>query len=181
MLSLKKILKKIDYLWIQWAAVRIQCSSIRTPPHQWPMNPSLGCKSCKDTCQGQDPLLLGLPLKMRPVVDCLPDVALGCLCEIAGHPHSILSVKTIVIVTITVKCDSITRFRTRALKCIRSATVAIILTSWKWHCSYIIFRVQIVCTFSDSLYRLNFKSTFKIYKSKQKENWNWIFQFIVFY
>lgn len=88
------------YLWIQWAAVRIHEGSTSTPPHQWPMKPILGCMSCSEACQGQDPRLLGFPLNILPVI--LAVLSLrgsgtpigvsrtlrGWRCVTAGLPHS---------------------------------------------------------------------------------------------
>lgn len=89
---------------MQWAAVITHLGSMSTPPHQWPMKPNFGCSNWRDTCQGHEPLLLGLPLKMRPVVvvvvedapasfnTCTFDdtIERGCLCDAAGHPHSVI-------------------------------------------------------------------------------------------
>lgn len=97
-------MKSETHLWMQWAAVTTQVGSMRTPPHQWPINPNFGWRSCRDTCQGQEPRLLGFPLNIRPVVlptfFCLSTVeevtfftdriARGCLCDAEGHPQAVI-------------------------------------------------------------------------------------------
>jgi len=116
-LDLRGTLENWTHLWMQWAAVITHSGSISTPPHQWPMKPSLGCSSWRDTCQGHAPLLLGLPLKMRPVVVVVVEdetssfstcifVATdrGCLCDTAGHPHSVIQSR-LYLFNAFVKCE----------------------------------------------------------------------------
>lgn len=51
----------ITYLWMQCALERTQNLFISTPPHQWPMKPSEGCKSSSDACQPNSPSRVGKP------------------------------------------------------------------------------------------------------------------------
>lgn len=53
------------YLLMQCAADSTQNSSIRTPPHQWPRNPNVGCSTSNETCQGNSPSVVTLPSIIR--------------------------------------------------------------------------------------------------------------------
>lgn len=54
------------HLWTQCAADTIHSRSISTPPHQCPIRPSAGWRSCSETCQGNSPSSVSWPLIIRP-------------------------------------------------------------------------------------------------------------------